>query len=214
MKRKRVTKRLFFFAAFASMLFWVVFTGTTLAKDSSSNTVQSSIPTTKFTPEVSNQYKNKEGYLVTEYTQPPNKYVTDSKGNILSESEVAPASACSPRYYFETISSTRVKTDSFISYHPSFKSWDKVDGYWFGSASQSFSVGLSGYGVDVSVSVAGPGFGTFITANPDVWSRPRIYGNVNRVKQKVKVQNPCGADETYTQNVYRTNSTYNKAVYQ
>lgn len=78
----------------------------------------------------------------------------------------------------------------------------------------SYSVGLSGYGVSVSVSVAGPGSGTFITADSSRWSRPGIHGNVDRVHQQVTMVDPCGPDSTYTRDTYRTNSTYNKTIYQ
>ncbi|MCM2677397.1 hypothetical protein [Alkalicoccobacillus plakortidis] len=170
-------------------------------------------PEVQFVPEIIDQYEDEDGNLITEYSELPDEYTTDANGNLITEDTMSIFNACAKTYSFKDKSNTRIKTDKFIANHPDFKKWDKVDGYWFSNKSKSYSVGLSGYGASVSVSVSGPGSGTFIKATSSKWSRPGIYGNVNKIVQEVTVRNPCGPNDKYDRTVYRTNNTYNKTVY-
>lgn len=203
-----------------------VFSGTSFAegsKDSSCNTDTVSVPEVKFIPKLIAQHTDKEGNVVSEFSQLPDKFVTDENGNIITQDTVErkggiTTQACEKRYYYETIAGPiSVKSNSFIANHPGFNKWDKVNGYYFGQATVSYSVGLEGFaGVSVSVSVAGPGNGTFITANAGQWSRPGIFGDVTRTTRKVTVQDPCNSrnNTSYNQITYQTKNTYNKTIYQ
>lgn len=197
--------------AFCSILVLTLFQGSASAD---SSWAEETTPDIKFSPEIVNQYEDEEGNLVTEYSELPNHFTTDASGNMITSNSIQPMNACARQYSYKTLYTVRVKTNSFIANHPGFTKWDKVNGYYFGTRTISYSVGLSGFGAEVSVSVAGPGSGTIITANPDRWSRPGIHGNVDRVHQQVTMVDPCGPNSTYTRDVYRSNSTYNKAIYQ
>lgn len=179
-----------------------------------SSWAEETTPDIKFSPEIVNQYEDAEGNLVTEYSELPDQFTTDASGNLITSNSIQPMNACARQYSYKTLYTIRVKTNGFIANHPGFTKWDKVNGYYFGNTSVSYTVGLSGYGASVSVSVAGPGNGTFITANAANWSRPGIFGNVDRVHQQVTMVDPCGPNSTYTRDIYRSNSTYNKTIYQ
>ncbi|WP_143536184.1 hypothetical protein [Saccharibacillus sp. O23] len=220
------SKKMIILALICSVIF-TIFGGTSSAEENENSSCGNDtveVPEIQFTPEVINQYKNEEGELVSVYSELPEKFVTDENGNIITDDKlnskrggITTQDACSKRYYYETISGpTLIKSNSFIAYHPGFTKWDKTNGYFFGQATQSYSVGVQGFaGISVSVSVAAPGNGSFITANPAYWSRPGIYGDVSKLTRKVTVQDPCGSGSTtYNTVVYQTNNTYNKTVYQ
>ena len=81
------------------------------------------------------------------------------------------------------MSTTRLNTNVYIAWHPSFKGCTKgTSGYYF-SNSVSGNVSISfGYGA-VSIGIAkGGSAGTFYAANKSKSTRPAIYGNKNRNK--------------------------------
>lgn len=170
-------------------------------------------PEVKFEPQLVNEYYNNEGYLVSEFSDLPDNFVTDSEGNILKENAPTLRNGCALRYSYKTIKTEKIKNDKFISNHPGFKEWDKVDGYYFSSKNSNYSVGLSGFGVSVSASVGASGTGRFISASAKKWSRPAIYGDAYKTTKTVTVTNPCGANKKYNKNYYTTKKTYNKAIY-
>ena len=88
------------------------------------------------------------------------------------------------------VSTTRLNTNVFITWHPSFKGYTKgTSGYYF-SNSATVDVSVSfGYGA-VSIGIAkGGSAGTFYAANKSKSTRPAIYGNKNKIKWSVKYYN-------------------------
>ncbi|MBY0155638.1 hypothetical protein M4D56_13885 [Cytobacillus oceanisediminis] len=173
------------------------------------------VPEVEFSPEIINQYIDGEGNLITETSSLPDSFVTDQNGNIIKSGGVSTFS-CAYQYKYETLSDKLDRSNTFINYHPSFKSWDKVDGYFFGQSTVSYSIGYSGAsGASVSVSVAPPGNGTFIKADPARWSRPGIYGDVWRKYQRITRTGGCSSEKYITYKTsYHTKKTYIKAKYQ
>jgi hypothetical protein len=180
------------------------------------------VPEVKFTPEVVDSYVDEEGNLVQETTKLPDNFVTDGQGNIISENgestksgEFSTMSGCAYQYRYETVSEYLYKANSFINYHPAFSSWERVSSYFFGTASVSYSLGWSGYGVSVGVSVAGPGYGYNIDADYSRWSRPAVYGDVWYKRQKVTRTGGCSSETKVTyQGTYYTYNDYIKVRYQ
>ncbi|WP_099224920.1 hypothetical protein [Listeria costaricensis] len=98
------------------------------------------------------------------------------------------------------VSSTRLATDVFLTWHPSFKGYKKGPSGYFFSNSQRVGTSINfGYGpVSLSVAKAG-GSGTYYAANKNKSSRPAIYGN--KIKDKYSVKHYNGA------NVYQKTTT-------
>lgn len=178
----------------------------------------------KFNPKIIDQYVDEEGNMISVTEELPESFQTDENGNLNHQNslynkdlnkdgKVSTQDACSPRYTFTRLSKTKVKSNGFISWHPHFSDYNRVNNYYFTAYSRNFSVGLSGYGVSVSASVAGAGSGYSIPANYSRWSRPAIYGDAYRIVNRVNKVNPCGANSNYNQTVYTTANTYIKALY-
>jgi hypothetical protein len=185
------------------------------------------VPEVKFTPEVTDSYVDEDGNLVQETTKLPDTFVTDSQGNIISEgNEVGKFKnskssgdvstlSCAYQYRYETVAEYLYKANTFVNYHPAFSSWERVSSYFFGTASVSYSLGWSGYGVSVGVSVAGPGYGYNIDADYSRWSRPAVYGDVWYKRQKVTRTGGCSSETKVTyQGTYYTYNDYIKVRYQ
>ncbi|WP_269318454.1 hypothetical protein [Exiguobacterium sp. KJ 601] len=211
MRKSVVNIKFYSLIALCSVLFLPLFQSSVSAD---SSWAEETTPEVKFYPKIVNQYEDEEGNFVTEYSELPKQFTTDASGNIINDKSIQPMNACARQYSYKNLYTLRMQTNGFIANHPGFTRWDKVNGYYFGNTSVSYSVGLSGYGASISVSVAGPGNGTFITANPDRWSRPGIYGDVDKIHQQVTMVDPCGPDSTYTRDIYRSSRTYNRTVYQ
>ncbi|EUJ35658.1 hypothetical protein [Brochothrix campestris] len=66
-------------------------------------------PEVKFEPQLVNEYYNNEGYLVSEFSDLPDNFVTDSEGNILKENAPTLRSGCALRYSYKTIKTEKNK---------------------------------------------------------------------------------------------------------
>ncbi|WP_273854170.1 hypothetical protein [Guptibacillus spartinae] len=167
------------------------------------------VPDIKFTPKVINTYKDENGHIINEYSKLPDNFVTDENGNIISEESQSKTTlrkenkvttaACSYQYYYDVVGRVTVERDAFVNYHPAFPQAQKnVSEYNFTFSTTSYSIGVSGYGMSADVSISAPGAGYSISANPTMWTRPAVYGDIERQTVKVTRTGGCTSGEKIT----------------
>ncbi|EUJ33427.1 hypothetical protein MFLO_02713 [Listeria floridensis FSL S10-1187] len=110
------------------------------------------------------------------------------------------------------VSSTKKMTNGKLGWHPGWSHYQyNISAYYFSSSNYSVSFNL-GYGA-ISASVSRAGGGQIVKANPKKWTRPAVYGNVNRIKWNVKKYNGSGVYTGSTTKYTNTSSgVYVKSV--
>ncbi|WP_394186723.1 hypothetical protein [Metabacillus halosaccharovorans] len=167
---------------------------------------------------------DKSGNLVTK-TEDLDEFIIEADGDIIAEGQVIAtgdptnmvdaSSVCGTYTKIKTLSNVKVSSNIFMNYHPSFRNWDKVNGYFFGQTSVSYSISVSAYNTSLGVSVAPPGNGTFIKADANKWSRPAIYGDIYKKTYTVSTYTCTGKlKSTSAKKIsYSAKNTYIKAKY-
>lgn len=113
MQREKTTSHWFLAVLLVISLFTVPF--------NASAEEEIDVPEVEFSPEIINQYIDGEGNLITETSSLPDSFVTDQNGNIIKSGGVSKFS-CAYQYKYETLSDKLDRSNTFINYHPSFKS--------------------------------------------------------------------------------------------
>ncbi|WP_427108621.1 hypothetical protein [Lysinibacillus xylanilyticus] len=176
----------------------------TISKDEGTESME---PNDFSTPIVSEE-EAENGYM-NDGTELPDEFIVNRNEN-MNPLLRSPATTRTEKWTKE--STTREISNGFITWHPGWCEYQyNISDYYFSNDSISFSVSI-GYGYfSISVAKAGSSEQT-IKADPQKWTRPGVYGNVDVTKYNVKKYNGAGIYiGSTTKYVSKASSTYVKS---
>ncbi|MGE7696663.1 hypothetical protein ACQKNC_21630 [Lysinibacillus sp. NPDC094177] len=175
----------------------------TISKDENIESMESNY----FSIPVVSAEEAENGYM-NDGTELPDEFIVNSNEN----ANPLLRSATLGTEEWTKVSTTREISNGFIAWHPGWSEYQyNISYYYFSKSTMSFSASI-GYGFfSISVAKAGSN-GQAIKADPQKWTRPGIYGNVDVTKYNVKKYNGAGIyTGSTTKYASKASSTYVKS---
>lgn len=169
------------------------------------------VVTKEFVPSITQQEVN-NGFLDNGNDLPDEFIVKSEEVSNTTNGRMLLKSATTGTEKWSKVSTSRKLTNGKIGWHPAWSNYQyNISAYYFSSSKYSVSFNL-GYGA-ISTSVSKAGGGQIIKSDPKKWTRPGVYGNVDRIKWNVKKYNGAGIYTSSTTK-YTNNSSgvYVKSV--